>query len=368
LEWSAVHHRYTLLVATDRWRSEGKHELSNHAATRRKYAVHGLAVDLVSEVPLVQQEAEAWLWPFVADVLPEGISCTSGQVLAFDAADVMRHVSSTAVPMSTPGQLLELYQEGERFWLVDDRWGLCEINVMKGTWRSWILPHPTLDPVRVAEMAVLWPMAQLLRPKGLCLIPAASVARGGFAAMILSPFNLEGELRALIQAGYNVIGQRWTAVREDGGRIELLQMPGQIERETSPRLHDPTLGPASRWVDLASEYCGVVRPHAFCDAVLVVEPGRRPQAHVTEIAAQRATDAIRRAWPITELHPFRKHGQLPAKLSADCRCWQGQFSRRPEDLLVLLDSMRGPVCTTTVKLPTSAALSAPGTTGLRLAM
>lgn len=342
--------------------------MNNHAATRRKYAVHGLAVDLLSEVPLVQQEAEAWLWPFAADVLPEGISCTSGQVLEFDAADVMRHVSSGAVPMSTPGQLLELYQEGERFWLVDDRWGLCEINVMKGTWRSWILPHPTLDPVRVAEMAVLWPMAQLLRPKGLYLLPAVAVARGGFAVMILSPFNLEGELRALIQAGYNVIGQRWTAVREDGGRIELLQVPGQIERETSPRLHDPTLGPASRWVDLASEYCGVVRPHAFCDAVLVVEPGRRPNAHVTEVAAQRATDAIRRAWPITELHPFRKYGQLPAKLSAECRCWQGQFSRQPKDLLVLLDSMRAPACAATVKLPTSAALSAPGVAGLRLAM
>jgi len=240
-----------------------------------------------------------------------------------------------------------------------DRWGLCEINVLKSTWRSWILPHPTLDPVRVAEMAVLWPMAQLLRPKGLYLIPAASVSRGGFGLLVLSPFNIEGELRALIHAGYNVVGQRWTAVREDAGRIELLQMPGQIERESSPRVRDATLGPASRWVDLTSEHCGIVQPHAYCDAVLVVEPGRRPTAHVNEVADQRATDAIRRAWPITELHPFRKHGQLPMKLAQSCRTWQAQLSRRSDDLLVLLDSIRSPACTAMITLPSSASLSAP---------
>jgi hypothetical protein len=148
-------------------------------------------------------------------------------------------------------------------------------------------------------------------------------------------------------------------VREDAGRIELLQMPGQIERESSPRLRDATLGPASRWVDLTSEHCGIVQPHAYCDAVLVVEPGRRPTAHVNEVADQRATDAIRRAWPITELHPFRKHGQLPMKLAQTCRSWQAQLSRRPDDLLVLLDSIRSPACTAMITLPSSASLSAP---------
>jgi hypothetical protein len=342
--------------------------LSNHAATsRRKYAVHGLAVDLQFEIPVVEEEAEVWLWPFVTDVLPEGISCTTGQVRLYDGAEVMRNVSASAVPVSTPGQMLEVYQDGERFWLVDDRWGLCEINVLKGAWRSWVLPQPTMDPVRVAEMAVLWPLAQLLRAKGLYLLPAVSVARDGFGALILSSLNLEGELRALIGAGYNVIGQRWTAVREEGGRIELLQVPGQVERETSPRLRDASLGPTSRWVDLASEYCGVVRPHAFCDAVVVVEPGRRPDAHVTEVSGQRATDAIRRAWPITELHP-RKPGQWPAKLSAACRCWQGQFSRQAGDVVVLLDSMRAPGRPGGLKLPVGAGISAPGAMGLRLAM
>jgi hypothetical protein len=261
--------------------------------------------------------------------------------------------------VATPGQLLELYQEGERFWLVDDRWGLCEINVMKGTWRSWVLPHPTLDPVRVAEMAVLWPLAQLLRPKGLYLIPAASVARGGSGLLLLSPFNIEGELRSLIRAGYSLIGQRWTAIRPDGGRIDLLQMPGQIEREASPRLRDANMGPASRWVDLTSEYCGIMQAHAFCDSVLIVEPSRRPNAHVTEVSGQRATDTIRRGWPITELHPFRKHGQLPMRLGQACRSWQVQLSRRPDDLLVLIDSIRSPACTAMITLPSMGLSAAP---------
>ena len=335
--------------------------------TRRRYAVHGLAVDAVCDVPLLDREIDAWLAPFEVDELPDGIACSHGVIRPYDGAEVMRHLSPSAVPVATQqGQLIELYQEGERFWLVDDRWGLCEINVLKSTWRSWILPHPTLDTVRVAEMAVLWPMAQLLRPKGLCLIPAASAARGGAGLLILSPFNLEGELRALIHAGYNLIGQRWTAIREEGGRIELLHVPGRIERESSPRLRDSSIGAVSRWTDLTQEHCGITQAHAFCNAVLVVEPGRRLSAHVTEIAAQRATDTIRRAWPITELHPFRKHGQLPMKLSQRCRAWQAQLSRRPEDLLVLLDSIR---TTAFAAMLPSASLSAPtALAGLKLAM
>jgi hypothetical protein len=338
------------------------------AASHRKYAVHGLAVELLCEVPFLDEQADHWLWPFEADVLPDGISCTSGTVRRYDAGEVMRHLSPAAVPVATPGQLLELYQEGERFWLVDDRWGLCELNVMKGTWRSWVLPHPTLDPLRVAEMAVLWPLAQLLRPKGLYLLPAAAAARGGFGLLLLSPFNVEGELRALVAAGFNLVGQRWTAVREDAGRIELLQMPGQIEREASPRLRDAGLGPTSRWVDLTSEHCGIAQGHAFCDAVVVVEPSRRPTAHVTEVSDQRATDTIRRAWPITELHPFRKYGQLPLKLGQACRTWSAQLSRRPDDLLVLLDSIRMPAGRGVLTLPSSAGLSAPGGATLKMAM
>jgi hypothetical protein len=322
-----------------------------------------LAVEIESELPLIDEGADVWLWPFETDVLPERVSCTSGSVRRYDGDEVMRHLSPTATWVSTPGQLLELYQEGERFWLVDDRWGLCEINVLKGAFRSWVLPRPTLDAARVAELAVLWPMAQLLRHKGLYLLPAVSAARGDFGMLMLCPFNLEGELRALIQAGYEVVGQRWTAVREEGGRIELLRMPGRIEREASPRLRGESsagagAGAGPRWVDLTDEYPGVVRHSAFCDAVLVVEPGRRPGAHATELSGQRAGDQLRRAWPITELHPFRRQGQLAMKLAAMSGCWQAQLSRRPEDLLVLLDSLRGSVGARAVRRVRTGQLSA----------
>jgi hypothetical protein len=89
---------------------------------------------------------------------------------------------------------------------------------------------------------------------------------------------------------------------------------------------------------------------------------------VTQVSEQRATDTIRRAWPITELHPFRKQGQLAMKLGQMCRTWSAQFSRRPEDLLVLLDSMRGPACTAMITLPKSAGLSAPAGAVVRMAM
>jgi hypothetical protein len=317
-----------------------------------------LAVEIVSELPPLDGAMDLWLWPFETDVLPEGVSCTAGNVRRYDGDEVMRHLSPGAAPVATPGQFLELYQEGERFWLVDDRWGLCEINVLKGTWRSWILPQPTLDAVRVAEMAVLWPIAQLLRPKGLYLLPAASAARGDFGVLLVSPLNLEGELRALIHAGYDLVGQRWTAVREEGGRIELLGMPGQMERDASPRLRGSAQRAAPRWVDLTREYCGVMRHAAFCDAVIVVEPGRRPNADVTEVSEHRAADHLRRAWPITELHPFRRHGQLAVKLGQMSRCYQAHLSRRADDLLVLLDSVRSSGRRGTIKFP-SAGVWAP---------
>ncbi len=305
------------------------------------YAVHGLLLQLSCEIPFLQEQLRQMLWPFEVDALPIGFTATAGQIKPYHQSEVLRYLSPSAVPVATASQMIELYQEGERFWMVDDRWGLAEINVMKGTWRSWVLPHPTLDPFRVFELAVLWPMAQLLRPKGLYMVPAVSVARGGSGIMLLSPFNLEGELRALIRAGYNLIGQRWTAVREEQGRIELLDFPGQIEREATPRLRDSDPAePISRWVDLTAEFCGVSQRHAWCDAVLIVEPSRRPTAHIAEVAAQRSAELMRRAWPITELHPFRKHGQLPLKLSQMTRCCQVQLSRRPEDLLVLLDTAR----------------------------
>ena len=91
---------------------------------------------------------------------------------------MLRHLSPTAKPVAAMGSTMELYEEGERFWLIDDRWGLTEMNLLKGQFQSWILPRPAIDPGMIVQDAVLWPLAQLLRGKGLSLVPGISVAAG----------------------------------------------------------------------------------------------------------------------------------------------------------------------------------------------
>ena len=48
----------------------------------------------------------------------------------------------------------------------------------------------------------------------------------------------------------------------------------------------------------------------------------------------------RRAWPIVELHPQRKIGHLPLKLTQHARVCELQLSRNPRDLLELLLTLR----------------------------
>ncbi len=53
-----------------------------------------------------------------------------------------------------------------------------------------------------------------------------------------------------------------------------------------------------------------------------------------------ALNTLRRAWPLPELHPNRRQGQLPAKLARHCRCAEAHLSRDPRDLVTILDSLR----------------------------
>ena len=315
-----------------------------------KFAVHGPAVEVECAVSSLGPEVRRLLGPFSVADWPPGFVPVHGAVRPFEHADVMRHLSPAARHMTCTQDLADLYEDGERFWLVDDRWGMAEINFLKGQWRSWMLPWPQFDPVRCAEMAVLWPLAQLLRPRGLWLLPAASVVRDGWSALLLCPFGMASELAALVAHGYRIIGQRWTAVREEDGRVALLHMPGPVERTlvvSGPRVGgaaDATALPVpgglnlgTGWVDLNAQLAVPWRNHAFCDAVLVVEPGRRPHAALREVDAVSAADVLRRAWPIVELHPSRRHGPLPARLANSCRCAELRLSRDTSELSSLLD-------------------------------
>jgi hypothetical protein len=310
--------------------------------------LHGLPANVRCNVAAVNDAVRSSLREFIVDAFPPAVGApTEGAIRPYDKDEVMRYLSPDAERIANvPRETAELYRQDERVWMIDDRWGLTEINLLKSQWRSWVLPDTTAPVDRLIEMLLLWPLGQLLRPRGLDLIPSVTVTRGGnnasgqWGVMLLSPFGIEPELTHLLRCGFRLTGQRWTALRDDGdGVIQTLHMPGKVERLASgPRA--PTSAASPDWVDLEGEFVGCVATRATCDTVVLVEPGRRPTSHLREIPPAGALAAIRRAWPIAELLPHRVHGQMPAKLARRCRVYAVRLSRRPADLLDLLEAAR----------------------------
>jgi hypothetical protein len=320
-----------------------------------RFLLHGLAVEVDCGVPELLPELQRLLGSFRVTSFPARCQPTTGSIKRYEEADVLRRLSPRARRVELANASSELYEDGERFWMIDDRWGMLEINLMKSQWRAWLLPHARVDAVRQAEAALLWPMAQLLRAKGLYLLPAASIVRSGVGLLMLSPLGLAPELSALVRAGCRVVGQRWTALRERDGRIEMLHLPGLVERPASPRTQreSPTSA-ATTWTDLAHEHYGCEVTQHACDGVFVIQRGRRPNAHLRQLTDD-ALDVIRAGWPIEELHPLRRHGQLPAKLAGKVPAYEIALSREPNDLLALLSALpqrgMGIHVTTAVKRP-----------------
>jgi len=299
-----------------------------------RYSIHGIAVVLQSHVPALQPQVDALLAPFSSASDGPAASALVGTLRPYSQAEVLRHLSPSAVRLAVPGKLIEAYRDGERTWIVDDRWGMLEMNVLQGTWRSWLLPRPAIPPARCAERAVLRPLAELLRPRGLTLLPAAALARDGWGVLLISSFNIAAEMAALVNAGYRVIGQRWTALREvrhGAGRVEMLHIPSRIE----------------------SRIPGVTQARALCDAVALIQPGRRAVARAVQLQPEQAFDALRRGWPIVELH--RSRADLPRRLAQGCRCIELHLSHQPEDILGLLETLRAPVLALGGPTPTALA-------------
>jgi hypothetical protein len=301
--------------------------------TRRHLRLHGLDVELECQVPALEPTLGRLLGCFATVAGPAG-ALTRGSVHAYEGSSAARRLPVTAIPLHRSGDLTGLYAEAERAWLIDERWGMSEVNLFKGQFKSWIIPQPKLDAVRIAELAVLRPMAMLLKYKGLHLLPAAGVARESFAALVISPFGLERELAGLLAARYRIIGQRWTAVREEGGHCSLLSMPGIVRH----RPNSPAAAP--EWIDLTATNPLSVQPQAFCDAVLVIDAGRRPRANLQAWSADDAATVLRLAWPVPELHPQRRCGQLATRLSQMCPCYRVQLSHDPAQWVSLLESLR----------------------------
>ena len=307
--------------------------------TIHQLGLHGLSLQIRCNLPGLNHELEHRFGSFFQKKIGLRLPVTTGFIGPYDSTQVLRHVSPNAVALTGIGFGREAYQDGECIWMIDDRCGLCEINFMKGQWRSWILEPALADIRRCIDSAILWPMAQLLRIRGLHLIPAVSVAADNFAALILCPFGILPELSAIAANGWRIIGQRWSALRVVKDKIELLHMPGGIETAIWPRrpqasfLHDDCF-------DLHAVYPESRMQQANCDAVIVVSSGRRPQASANGLSRWEASEVIRRAWPIAELHPRKRGGVMAGELGKNCQCVEARLSPRGEDILEILQAVR----------------------------
>jgi hypothetical protein len=323
--------------------------LLGNQSTLQRFALHGAAVGLTSTVKSIGPELDHLLGEFRCQSWPAGSLPVSGTIWPYEQSHVLKHMSQTAKRVASNSDLLELYEDEERFWLVDDRWGIAEMNLMKGQWRSWLLPNPAVDAVRCVQYAVMWPMAQLLRARGIYLVPAASVAFADRSFLLLSPFGIEPELTTLIRGGYRIIGQSWTVIREHEGRFEMMNVPGYVERAIPPGMRLSSGDAAPAWVDLMKEFCGAEQTKGWCDTVLVVDPVRRPQATFRPLDHGGAVQVLRQTWPIFELHPNRRHGQLPARLAQRVPCYQLQLSREPRDVLRMLAQIPSPAASALIR-------------------
>ncbi len=303
------------------------------------FTLHGHAVSLNVESPALWRTARLILSALGSADFPD-TPALEGSIREFNEAEVMRSVSADAVAVVEGDAhfhpLLELFRspDGGRWWLVDERWGMCEIDLIRRSWRSFVLPEPSIDAVRLFEQVVWWPMAQLLRGYGLHLIPAASVGRAGKGVLLLAPYELDPEMLAMRDAKLGVIGQRWTALRETSdGKIMLLPVPGRTESAPAARpLSGGPIEPLNpdRWIDVG------VGEAAECNLVLVIEPMRRARASTVPLSQAEALQMTKLAWPIPALGPNNAVNALSARVARSCPVHRVRLGRDGHDLGRLL--------------------------------
>ena len=256
----------------------------------------------------------------------------------FAGEDVLRGLSSWAQPLHMPAAM-DLYQHGERFWAIDERWGIARMDLLRGTVRTWLTAAAQLNPQRSAEMGLLWPLAQLVRMRGLHLLPAAAAQRDGAGVLILAGHDLEAEMASLVGAGWRIIGTRWSALRPADRGADLLHMPGTLMPSDSPRKWSSDVRLSSPWRDylIASGACWHDR--APCRYVVIAGRAWMGPARIRPVREPATLSALRRAWPIEQLHPATKTSALPALLARSCRVFAAELDGRDSSLALLLDAM-----------------------------
>jgi hypothetical protein len=261
----------------------GGHPVVGSASNR--YSVHGIPVSVDADVPwLAAGDGElpyAFLGTKVARLIVTQSQVSSGGTsrarwcvtfpLARRGCRATRTSSSCTRTASGSGSST-------------NAGGIVEVNLLRSHWRAWVLDAPPVRPDECVDAAVLWPLAQLMRSRGVHVVPAMSVSLGQRAALIVSPYELGAELSVMLDAGYRVVGQRWTALREEqDGRVSVIQMPGWVRR-----VHPKDMGLVNDHVDRVRPNAAVETYHDFmverpasCQCrstlatVVVVEPGRR---------------------------------------------------------------------------------------------
>jgi hypothetical protein len=301
------------------------------------FSIHGPAVTLINSCRQLDEQIAFFLDPFALKRSSSEAVEIHGQIRPFDLAEVTRSFSAAADSRRSCDELVEIYSLAERHWIVDERWGVCEIDLLKHRWRSWLLPHPLLDPVPLAEAAVLQPMAQLLRLRAVDLVPAISIERSGWGALVIAPYPISAEISRIVRAGYRVIGQRWTALVRQNGRIALRRVPGVLESPASP---GNSLSRRSAWIDLTRDNPWASADLACCDAVLAIAPGRRSNSQGRVVPMGESQAFLRHAWPLRQLPLDRPRLHPAATLAGQCICLSLQLSRHEDEFLQLLEFAR----------------------------
>jgi hypothetical protein len=299
-------------------------------------SIYGTGVQLANSCPALDDQIAFFLNPF--QTVRKEMGALRGEIVPFDVAEVTHSLSRAGTSERHSDDLVEIYSIGEKHWMVDDRWGMCEIDVLKRRWRSWVLPQPSLDAVQLTEAAAIWPMAQLMRSRGVEIVPALSIERSGWGALLITPYPIPAEISRIIRAGYRVIGQRWTALVKQNGRIVLRRIPGLMQ---SPGSSGWSIGRRPIWTDLTADNPWASADLAWCDAVLAVMPGRRAKTVGRVVSPGESQTLLRRAWPIPDLPISRPRLLHPAGLLArDCHCLSLQLSRNEDEFLDLMEFIR----------------------------
>ena len=312
--------------------SSAQKSRSGGASIGKTFSLHGLPIEIDCASDALDPSIGRLLGCFAGSGFDDASAVTRGSIVPYVGSEVARRVPADATPLHGSGDLTELYVQEARAWMFDERWGMSEINLLKGQWKSWVLPQPRLDPIRVTEMAVLRPLAMLLKNRGIHLLPAAAAVRDQFAVLAISPFGLERELSALLASRYRIIGQRWTALSEENGQLQLLGMPGVVQQRSAAG--------TAEWIDLTATNPLAAQPRAVCSAVLIIDAGRRPRASITPWSVEDASTVLRLAWPLPELHPSRRRVQFAPRVAQLCSCYRVQLSHEPREWLSLLESLR----------------------------